>query len=196
MRRWIALLMLVIFLLGASGCTGRNSDGKETVQTISSVQTAASDRTPDSSGSPAPAPLSDFYGAYTFKEVSVLSMLSSSTIDWINERKAGSTYTITEELFEVRSDGNVFSAENPRYEECAVPEEYDGLNRDLLTLAGTYLIDAQYRVLTENGEKTYHKLYTSSAYPDLIWISGYADNTADGSEILVQDIDLLVREAS
>ncbi|MEI8199017.1 MAG: hypothetical protein WCG21_03060 [Eubacteriales bacterium] len=139
--------------------------------------------------------LSDFYGNYAFKEVSVLSMLSSSTINYANEQRSGNTYTVTEDLFEIRGKDFTFTVEKPKYEAFGMPGDNDIMNRDGKNFAKAYLIDAQYRILKENGDPAYYKIYTSSKYPGRIWLADYNDNTADGTEILVQSIDMLVRSA-
>jgi len=76
-----------------------------------------------------------------------------------------------------------------------MPGNEDIMNRDGRNFAKAYFIDAQYRILDENGGKVHYKIYTSSKYPGRIWLADYNDNTADGSEILVQSIDMLVRSA-
>jgi hypothetical protein len=53
-------------------------------------------------------------------------------------------------------------------------------------------VDAVYKILDENKEPTHLKLYTSSEYPDRIWISDYCDNSAAGTEFIVQSLDMLL----
>ena len=87
MRQLLALLLSAILLSLCSGC-GESLPGKDgskvleagpptsTAGTSASVE-AASAPSASTAAPSAAAPLCDFYGMYTFKEVSVLSPLSS-----------------------------------------------------------------------------------------------------------------------
>ena len=137
-------------------------------------------------------PLSDFYGNYVFKEASVLSALSSATIGYINERSAGQTYTINDNVFEIRGSDQAVTYENPTYEPCEISGDGDGINKGFTDYTSARRVDAVYKILDENKEPTHLKLYTSSEYPDRVWISDYCDNTATGTEIIVQSMDMLL----
>lgn len=122
----------------------------------------------------------DFYGTYTFEKVSYLSLLSSSTIDYINERMAGTKYTIEADLFKIDSAGNIVEIISPNY----VKEEIqNGLPKlyDVHTLNGNE-VEYQYTIYNKDGKKTNWRLYVSS---DNLWIASYVDNTANGSEIIM-----------
>lgn len=193
MRGFIALLLSAVLLIFCSGC---NINTQHTAKSAGRGTTAETSKPTDATQTSETADvmqLSDFYGNYAFKEVSVLSMLSSSTIDYANLKRAGNTYTITEDLFEIRGKDFTFTVEKPKYEAYGVPGNDDIMNRDGKNFEKDYMIDAQYKILKENGEPAHYKIYTSSKYPDRIWLADYNDNTADGTEILVQSIDMLVR---
>src|SRR5450830_1250082 len=111
MRRFIALLLSAVLLIFCSGCNVNTQHSAEsagpgtTAETSKPADAAQTSDTSDmtqTSETTDVIQLSDFYGNYAFKEVSVLSMLSSATIDYANLKRAGNTYTITENLFEIR----------------------------------------------------------------------------------------------
>ena len=214
MRRMIALLLSASVLGLCLGCHAVNPDDGQTTPQASVTlpafdtsqpagtpqpsETLQASGLPHSSAIPMPSDtssvltLSDFYGNYIFEEVSVVSPLSSSTFDGKNEQKEGNTYIFSENLFEISGKDFEFSVLNPKYEACGLPEEDDVINKGVNQIAAIYRIDAQYRILTEDGEQTHLKVYISSVYPDRIWIADYNDNTADGTEILVQSMDMLL----
>jgi hypothetical protein len=147
---------------------------------------------------PGLSPMSAYFDRYSFAEVQILSGLSSSTIDYMNEQKSNNTYTISAELFEIRGADHTITFAKPVYQPCPLPKGSEVL------LAGTgfetwmaqYKIDAAYKVLTADGDQVYRKIFTSSAYPDYVWLADYNDNTANGSEIVVQSIDRIVRSSN
>ena len=212
MRRFIAFVLSAALLISCSACNGNTqhagdstgtaaaetlipADGQQTSGTSGAMQTSVKSSATQTFETADVMQLSDFYGNYTFKEVSVLSMLSSATIDYANERRIGNTYTVTGDLFEIRGKDSVFTVEKPNYEAYGMPGNEDIMNRDGRNFAKAYQVDAQYKILKENGDPAHYKIYTSSKYPDRIWLADYNDNTADGTEILVQSIDMLFRSA-
>lgn len=123
----------------------------------------------------------DIYGTYTFKEVSYLSLLSSSTIDYINEHMAGTEYTIEAKLFKIKSSAeNPVEISSPSYVKEDIPDDFTRLS-DIHSFIGSE-VKNQYTILNKYGSKTNLRLYTSS---NCLWIASYADNTADGSEIIM-----------
>ena len=119
----------------------------------------------------------NFYGTYTFEKVSYLSVLSSSTIDYLNERMVGTKYTIEADLF--RIDALDYSTEinSPKY----VEEE---IQKDLPTLFDTHALDGnkiehQYTIYKKDGSKENWRLYVSA---NLLWIATYVGNTSNDSE--------------
>jgi len=55
----------------------------------------------------------NFYGKYKFEKVSYLSPLSSSTIDYVNKRMAGTTYIIEEDLFKIEFADSTVEISSP-----------------------------------------------------------------------------------
>ncbi len=127
-----------------------------------------------------------FYGTYTFEEVSYLSLLSSSTIDYVNERMTGTKYIIEADLFKVETSDNTIEINSPKY----IKEE---IKDSIPTASDAYAAiseDAkyQYTIYKKDGTKTNWRLYVCS---DTVWISSYVDNTANGSEIIMYIYKLL-----
>jgi hypothetical protein len=119
----------------------------------------------------------DFFGNYTFEKVSYLSPLSSSTVDYVNEQMAGTKYTVKADLFKVESN-NIYSTleiNSPKYVREKVP-----VNTSKLSDIHSFISKDVQRQYTIDG--THKRLYISS---DSIWIASYVDNTADGSEIIM-----------
>lgn len=119
----------------------------------------------------------DFYGRYTFEAVSYLSPLSSSTIDYLNKQMKGTVYTIKADLFKVESSNNQKSMEisSPDYIKGEIPKNPSSLS-DIRSFIGK---DVKYQYTIGMSHK---RLYVSS---DGLWVASYADNTADGSEIIM-----------
>ena len=112
--------------------------------------------------------------------MSYLSPLSSLTINAKNTQMIGTKYTINASIFEIESANDTFTVLSPRYVKEAVP-------KDLTIFADVRsFIDKddqyQYNIYQENASKTHLRLYL---YDDAILIASYADNTADGSEIIM-----------
>jgi hypothetical protein len=118
---------------------------------------------------------SSFYGLYTFEEVSYLSRLSSSTIDYKNEQMAGTKYTIKADLFKIESAKYTYEIKSPNYLKEEMPDEINILS-DVRSFIGNE-VQYQYSIYPSHW-----RLYVSS---DCLWIASYADNTADGSEIIM-----------
>jgi hypothetical protein len=99
---------------------------------------------------------------YKFEKVSYLSPLSSSTIDYINERMVGTKYIIEADLFKIESADNIVEISSPNY----VKEE---IQSDLSTLYDVHSLDGnevecQYTICNKEGNKTNWRLYVSSDY--------------------------------
>lgn len=114
----------------------------------------------------------DFYGTYTFEKVSYLSPLSSSTIDYMNERMAGTKYTIEADSFKIEDTDKTVEVSSPNY----VKEEIQN------DLSPSDDVKYQYTIYSKDGDKTNWRLYASSTS---MYIASYVDNTADGSEIIM-----------
>lgn len=118
-----------------------------------------------------------FYGKYIFEEVSYLSPLSSSTRDYLNKQMEETIYTINEDLFKIESNNMHKTVEisSPNYIEAEIPNNVTKFS-DIRSFLGK---DVKYQYTIGLSHK---RLYVSS---DSIWIASYVDNTADGSEIIM-----------
>lgn len=121
-----------------------------------------------------------FYGIYTFEKVSYLSSLSSSSINYVNEQMAGTKYIIEANLFKIKSLNNNTEISSPQYVKEEVTKQVSPLS-DVRTLIGNK-VKYQYTIYDKDGNKTNWRLYASS---DCLWIASYVDNTANGSEIIM-----------
>lgn len=124
-----------------------------------------------------------FYNTYTFEEVSYLSLLSSSTIDYMNEQMAGTKYTIEADLFKIETSDKTVEIDSPSY----IKEEIED---SILTPSDVYSamgddVKHQYTIYKKDGSKTYWRLYVSSGN---VWVGSYVDNTANGSEKYVVEL--------
>jgi hypothetical protein len=128
----------------------------------------------------------NFYGIYSFEEVSYLSGLSSSTIDYYADKMTGTKYTIEDNLFKIEYAGDdAVEISSPNYTKEEIPGDTD-LFSDVRSFIGDE-VEYQYTIYTEDGSKTGWRLYVS---PENLWIASYVDNTVDGSEIIM-DIMML-----
>lgn len=123
----------------------------------------------------------DFYGTYTFKEVSYLSPLSSSTVDYINQQMAGTKYIIEADLFKIESTDNTVEISSPKYVKEKITKKC-GLLSDIHSIIGDEAL-YQYTIYNKDGSKTHWRLYVSSDY---IWAAAYSDNTINGSEVIMR----------
>jgi hypothetical protein len=122
----------------------------------------------------------NFYGTYSFEEVSYLSGLSSSTIDYYAEKMTGTKYTIEDNLFKIEYTSNdAVEISSPNYIWEEIPDDTD-LFSDVRSFLGED-VEYQYTIYTEDGSKTGWRLYVSS---ENLWIAYYVHNTVDGSEII------------
>ncbi|MDP4088791.1 MAG: hypothetical protein Q8930_05910 [Bacillota bacterium] len=132
-------------------------------------------------------PKNDFYGTYNFEKVSFLSPLSSSTIDYANEKRKGTRYTIEADIFKIEAADHVVEINSPKYVKEEVHVD-SSKAPDFSALSGTKAlienkIKYQYTIYNKDGGKTHWRLYYSSKG---LWIASYVDNTADGSEIIME----------
>lgn len=117
----------------------------------------------------------DFYGTYTFEEVSYLSGLSSCTVDYVEKLRTGTVYTIEADLFKIESAENTVEINSPNYVREEIPNDFTILS-DVRSFIGDD-VEFQYNIYPSHW-----RLYLSS---DCLWIASYTDNTADGSEIIM-----------
>jgi len=120
----------------------------------------------------------DFYGTYTFEEVSYLSLLSSSTIDYMNERMTGTKYTIEADLFKIEALDNTVEINSPNYIEEEIKDSIPTASDAYAAISED--VKYQYTIYKNDGTKTNWRLYVSSY---TTWIGSYVDNTVNGSEV-------------
>lgn len=117
------------------------------------------------------------YGEYKFEKVSYLSLLSSSTADYLNNKMMGTEYTIAVDNFEIKSSSDdSMKIESPIYVKEEVPTESDVYS----FMSGKSKF--QYTIYDKDKQKTHLRIYSTS---DCLWIAKYADNTANGKEIIM-----------
>lgn len=126
----------------------------------------------------------DFFGTYTFEEITYLSGLSSTTKDYREEQMAGTKYIINDKQFTIENTNNstqkLVEINSPDYVREEIPDD-STIFSDVSSFIDEK-IDYQYTIYEEDGNKTNRRLYVSS---NNLWISSYVDNTADGSEIIM-----------
>lgn len=109
-----------------------------------------------------------FYGTYTFKEVSYLSLLSSSSIDYINEQMAGTKYIIGTDSFRIEYKEKAIEIISPKYVMEEIRENSSMLP-NVHSIVGKG-VKYQYTIYNKDGSKTGWRLYVSSDY---IWVARY-----------------------
>jgi hypothetical protein len=101
----------------------------------------------------------------------------------------GTKYAIASDLFRFETQGHTIEIPSP----CYVREEIGNKTKDdsifSYDIHSTIGNDAkfQYTIYDKNGARTHWRLYVSG---DRLWIAHYADNTADGSEIIMSMYEL------
>lgn len=123
-------------------------------------------------------------GAYEFDGLLYLSPLSSSTFDYAESRMQGTTFTIREELFEINyPEQERYIIEQPTYTREKMTEDmilaFEKSTFEKVLISEYKEID-RYAISTQDHIQTNFYLY---AMDDQLWLSSYADNTADKSEI-------------
>jgi hypothetical protein len=121
----------------------------------------------------------NFYGKYTFEKVSYLPYFSSSTVDYEEEKMAGTKYTIEANLFKIESADNTVEINSPYFAREEIPNNVSSLC-DVRSFIGNK-VQTQYTVYPKGGNKTSWRLYVSK---DCLWIASVAKK-ADGLEIIM-----------
>jgi hypothetical protein len=124
--------------------------------------------------------MKDLYGTYVFEEVSYISPLSSSSENSLTQRMKGTEYVVRADLFSIGYADDPVEINMPVYKK---DEPFKDLS--LISDIGHSFdekVKYQYTVYTKNDEAVHQRLYVSQ---DHLWIASYADNTADGSEIIM-----------
>ncbi len=121
---------------------------------------------------------------YEFDGLLYLSPLSSSTFDYAESRMLGTRFTIGEERFEINyPEQDRYIIEQPTYTRETMTEDmilaFEKSTFDKV-LISEYKEIERYSISTRDHLKTNFYLY---ALDDQFWLSTYADNTADKSEI-------------
>lgn len=127
----------------------------------------------------------NFYGTYTFKEVSYLSSLSSSTIDYVNEQMAGTKYIIGTDSFRIEYKEKAIEIISPKYVIEEIKENSPML-QNVHSIVGKG-VKYQYTIYNKDGSKTGWRLYVSSQY---IWAAKFI--TA-GDKETIMEIDKLTK---
>jgi hypothetical protein len=121
-----------------------------------------------------------FYGTYKFEELSYLSPLSSYSTDYLIKGLKDNKYIIKNDLFRIESKGHVDEIQSPNYVRKPISKVFFGA-LDINYILGKE-VKYQYDIYDKEKRKTNLRLYVSRNY---LWIATYADNTADGSEIIL-----------
>ncbi len=129
--------------------------------------------------------IDEIYGEYRFKETSYLSPLSSSSIDSENMQMEGVEYIIKAGLFRISHTSDPYELIEPVYVKEKIPDDFF-LFSDVRSFIGKD-VECQYTILMKYGYPTHKRIYVSS---DRLWIALFADNTADGSEIIMNIYEL------
>jgi hypothetical protein len=127
----------------------------------------------------------NFFGTYTFDEISYLSGLSSTTKDYREEQLAGTKYIINEKQFKIENANDTVDIASPDYVKEEIPTD-NTIFSDVSTFIDEN-IEVQYTIYEKDGSKTNLRLFFST---NNLWISSYVDNTADGSEIIMDIIKI------
>lgn len=121
---------------------------------------------------------------FEFDELLYLSPLSSSTFDYAENRMKGTKCIITNELFELDYiNEDDYKILNPKYtEEKMTGDMIRAFEKSTMSqvLISEYKEKYRYTIYDEENRKTNFYLY---AMDGQLWLSSYADNTADKSEI-------------
>jgi hypothetical protein len=120
----------------------------------------------------------NFYGKYIFEKVSYLPLFSSSTIDFEEEKMAGTKYTIEADLFKIESAGDTDEIISPSYVREEIPNNVNSLI-NIRSFIGNN-VQYQYTIYPKESSKTCWRLYVSH---DHLWIASVA-NTKAGTEII------------
>lgn len=157
MKRAFLFIISFILLVGLVGCSKSSKQDVYNTNTFDKI-----------------------YGTYTFEKASYLSPLSSNMIEALEKEMAGKKFTIQADIFKAELRKDKAEIDSPQYVKEEIPKATKSFS-DVRSFIGKK-IDYQYTIYTKDGEKTNWRLYISS---DSLWISSFADNTSDGSEIIM-----------
>lgn len=125
-------------------------------------------------------------GTYGFDKLLYLSGLSSSTFDYAESKMKGTKFTIGTELFEIDyPDGNDYRIEAPVYTREKISgdmiQAFEKCTMEKVSIS-EYKVRYRYNIFTRDNQKTNFCFYVMD---NQLWLSSYADNTADKSEIIM-----------
>ena len=125
-------------------------------------------------------------GSFEFDRLLYLSPLSSMTFDYAEGTMKGTKYTISDDLFQIDyPDRESFTIRHPIYIKEKMTDDMVRAfeNSTMKTVSiSEYTGKYRYTIYTNDNQKTNYRLY---ALGDELWLSSFADNTADKSEIVM-----------
>lgn len=121
---------------------------------------------------------------FEFEKLLYLSPLSSSTFDYAESRMEGSICIVTNKLFKIDyPNEDDYELQNPKYAEekmtVDMTQAFEKSTMSKISIS-EYKEKYRYSIYTEENRKTNYYLYVLDGQ---LWLSSYADNTADKSEI-------------
>lgn len=125
-------------------------------------------------------------GSFEFNELLYLSPLSSMTFDYAKNRMMGTKYTISDDGFMIDyPDGDDYVLPDPIYTKETMTDDmvrtFEHATMEKVSTS-EYTQKYRYSIYTNDNRKTNFHLYVMD---DELWLSSYADNTADKSEIVM-----------
>ena len=125
-------------------------------------------------------------GSLEFDQLLYLSPLSSMTFGYAENMMKGTKYTISDDLFQIDyPNQDTFMIRQPVYIKETMTDEmiraFENSTMETVSIS-EYTEKYRYTIYTSDNQKTNYRLY---ALDDELWLSSYADNTADKSEIVM-----------
>jgi hypothetical protein len=125
-------------------------------------------------------------GSFEFDQLLYLSPLSSSTFDYAESQMNGTKFKISDDLFEIDyPNWDDFRIRRPVYAREAMTDDmirtFENSMKGKVSIS-EYTRKYRYTIYMNGDHKTNYRLY---ALDDELWLSSYADNTADKSEIVM-----------
>lgn len=130
-------------------------------------------------------------GSFEFNRLIYLSPLSSSTFDYAENRMKGTEFTISDDLFEIDyPDQDDLTIQQPVYaRETMTDDMIRTFEKSTMhkVFISEYTGKYRYTIYTNDNHKIHFRLYVLDGQ---VWLSSYADNTADKSEIVMDLYEL------
>lgn len=122
------------------------------------------------------------YGKYEFDKLIYNSLLSSSTPEYVESHMKGTEYIINEGSFEIISPDSDYKIDKPTYEKEKLTDDFiQSMNNIDKVSISDYKEKYRYSIYAAD-EKINYYLYSLD---DELWIGGYADNTANSTDIIM-----------